>query len=281
VNISYPPRLNRLPLHKARLEAICLAAMREQRVVAMTIWGSFARGTADWYSDLDLGLVSEDDDVQHVSRTAREIAESSGPVVAAYPGEHFGEPDMVTVLYEDLIHLDLTAIGLSAFAARRLPADFMLWERKELSSLVGRAGEDVEEQEIPPGDLGGMDQKMWTWVWYAQSKILRGEVWEAYDSINYMRTFVLFPLVRVTEGVSSAEGSRWIDELIGDRREDFARTLPAPDRKAALDALRQTVRLYLDLVDPLLAKYCVEPAAAARRAVGKALEDGLEWQPPQ
>jgi len=272
--------LNRLPLHKARLEAICLAAMQEQRIVAMSIWGSFARGTADWYSDLDLALVSEDDDVRHVIRTAREIAEASGPVVAAYPGEHVGEPDMVTVLYEDLLHVDLTAIGLSAFAARRVPTDFMLWERQELSSLVGQGGEEVEEQEISPGDLGGMDQKMWTWVWYAQSKILRGEVWEAYDSINYMRTFVLFPLVRTTKGVSSADGSRWIDELIGDRVEEFARTLPAPNRKAALDALRQTVRLYLDLVDPLLAKYRVEPAAAARRAVGEALADGLEWHPP-
>src|SRR5215207_9739321 len=75
VNITCPPRLNRLPLHKARLEAICLAAMQEQRIVAMSIWGSFARGTADWYSDLDLALVSEDDDVRHVIRTAREIAE--------------------------------------------------------------------------------------------------------------------------------------------------------------------------------------------------------------
>jgi predicted nucleotidyltransferase len=288
VNINYPPGISRLPLHKARLEAVCVAAMREQRIVAMSLWGSFVTGTADWYSDLDLALVSEDDDVQHVIRSAREIAEASGPVVAACTRK--GEPNLLVVLYDDLLHVDLTAVGLSELAKWTEHSHHMLWERTELSSLVGQAGEDTEEEGIShssldekpdhfAAEIAVLDQRMWTWVWYTQAKILRGEVWEAYDSINYMRTYVLFPLVRITRGVDGKK-SRRIDELIGDRREQFVRTLPAPSREAALKALQRTVALYLDLIDPILADQGVEPAAAARRAVGEALAEGLEWRPP-
>src|SRR5215217_3745141 len=106
MQITYPPSLEALPLHKARLEAVCLGAMREQRIIAMSIWGSFVTGTADRYSDLDLALIADDDDVSGVVRSAREIAEASGPIVAAFTGEHLGEPHMLTVLYEDLLHVD-------------------------------------------------------------------------------------------------------------------------------------------------------------------------------
>lgn len=275
MEITYPPGIDALPLHKTRLEALCRAAMKEQQVLGMVIVGSFVTGTADVYSDLDLWLLTEDHDLEHVVGRTSDIAEESGPVVSAYTGVHLGDSSIFSVLYEDLIHADLMPLTLSAVVELHLKDPrLVLWERRNLSSVVW-APDETETRH----DLALTDLRMWPWVWYTQSKILRGELYEAFDTINYMRTLVLFPLLRMTKGILGKE-SRRAEELIGERSDDFARTVPTLDREGALAALRQTVKLYLELIDPLLARDGQQPATAAREVVMEALAAGLSWQPP-
>jgi hypothetical protein len=43
--------------------------------------------------------------------------------------------------------------------------------------------------------LSELNQKFWTWCWYAFGKLVRGELWEALDGINSIRSLALVPLL--------------------------------------------------------------------------------------
>jgi hypothetical protein len=43
--------------------------------------------------------------------------------------------------------------------------------------------------------LSELNQKFWTWCWYAFGKIERGELWEALDGIHSIRSLALVPLL--------------------------------------------------------------------------------------
>src|SRR5438874_13077735 len=46
--------------HQVVMNRFVAACQADQRVVAATLYGSYARGAADAYSDLDLGLITTD-----------------------------------------------------------------------------------------------------------------------------------------------------------------------------------------------------------------------------
>jgi hypothetical protein len=120
---------------------------------------------------------------------------------------------------------------------------------------------------------------MWTWCWYIQSKILRGELYEALDGLQYVRDQVLFRLLAFERGTRAA-GARRVEAALGDRDEAFAGTIPfAQDAAAVLSSLRAEIDLYLDLSSPLLADHGVSANNEARTVVRRALEAGLDWAP--
>src|SRR5215468_449313 len=47
--------------HQAVINRFVAACQTDERVVAATLYGSYARGAADAYSDLDLGLITTDE----------------------------------------------------------------------------------------------------------------------------------------------------------------------------------------------------------------------------
>jgi hypothetical protein len=242
--------------------------LREPDVVGMAIAGSFVDGTPDAYSDLDLRMVLANGSLQRVFPRREELARACGTLVAAFTGEHVGEPHLLVTLYEDLVHVDYLFAELADAPdknqGRRV---LVLWQRDdEVANALSRP--PVAD---PPGDLTDMEARMWTWTWYIQSKILRGELWEAVSALNFVRDVVLFRLLAMTRDVRF-RGARFTEGLVGEHAGSMERTLGTLDRESLLEALRTAVRLYLDLADPLLARHGVEPARAARTTVLQALE---------
>jgi hypothetical protein len=124
-----------------------------------------------------------------------------------------------------------------------------------------------------------METRIWTWSWYIQSKVLRGELYEALDGLQYVRDRVLFRLLAFGHGDRPAGGRR-AEAVVGDHAAAFARTVPnALDRVAVLGALRAEIDLYRLLADPLLADHRVDPNHEARAVVLGALDLGLDWTP--
>ena len=242
----------------------------------MVIGGSFASSKADDYSDLDMQLVVSGPS-SDMAQELRSIADTAGAVVAAFSAEHVGLPHMLIVLYEDLVHADFEPVAISALGQRNAGLRaHVLWERDRTVSTALPA----EHREDPAASLAWFEARVWTWSWYVQTKILRGELYEALDGIGYMRVRVLFPLLAMHNGERPA-GARRAEGRMGIWAERFAATVPRIDPDSMMDALRATLDLYVELADPLLASFAVSPADAARAAVRPPLDAGLTWTPPK
>ncbi len=250
--------------------------MGEPNVLGMLIGGSFASGEADIYSDLDMQLVVEDEAVEATSGDLRRMAEEAGPVAAAFFAEHVGLPHMLIVLYEDLIHADFEPVAVTYVGPRNAGLSaHVLWERNGIvsSALPGTHEDDAA------ADLRWIEDRMWTWSWYIQTKVLRGELYEALDGLQYMRDRVLFKLLALRRG-EHPSGARRVEARIGEWTHQFADTVPVLSRESMMEALRASMTLYQLLADPFLDRFGVEVGRAARAVVLEALEAGLHWTPP-
>ena len=275
MEIDIPASFDGHPRHRTKVEAAVRAGLENADVVAMAVAGSFAEGIADELSDVDLRLYVADAAIDRTLRAIPALAASCGTVIALFTGEHVGAPALTIVLYDDLVHVDLDVLSSARIPEhnRGLPVR-VLWERDGVSARL--PGEDRTEVER---ELRWIEDRMWTWCWYIQSKTLRGELYEALDGLQYVRDQVLFRLLAFQRGTRPA-GARRVEATLGDRNEAFASTIPhAHDAAAVLSALRAEIDLYLDLVSPLLAEHGVAPNDAARTLVRRALEAGLEWAP--
>ena len=275
MDIDLPPGTDRLPRHRAKIEATCSAGTQVPGLVGMVIAGSFALGIADEYSDVDLKLVSTDDGFDDVVHAQEQMISAAGTSIARFPADHTGLPELTIVLYDDLVHVDFLPIRLSELAQKNegIPAH-VLWERDgSLTRELAAPGPDRV-----PLDLEWIERRVWTWFWYLQSKILRGEIYEALDGLAWLRANVLFPLLGATRG-QALSGTRRVEPLLGDLADAFRRTVADADAVAVMSALRATAELYTRLADPLLEKAGHEIAAAARATVRAALERGLQWSP--
>jgi len=276
MNLSLPQGMERLPLHRAHLEAACREAKERDGILGMVIGGSFASGQADEYSDLDLQLVVEEAGFDRAVGQLREIADAAGRVVAAFTAEHVGLPEMLIVLFDDLIHADFQPVLLARLSQRNagLPA-LVLWEHH---GTVSAALTGEPRPEDPSRELAWFEGRMWTWSWYIQTKVMRGELYEALDGLQYVRTKVLFKLLSVHRG-ELGSGSRRAEQRLGQWADRFSATVPALTKQSIMTALREAMRLYADLADPLLEQHGVARADEARTVVLRALDAGLSWRP--
>jgi hypothetical protein len=275
MDFALPPTFDRFPRHRAKAEAACRAALADPDVVGMAVTGSFATGIADDVSDVDLRLYARSGTVETVVARVPELAAACGRVVALFVAEHLGIPTLTIVLFDELVHVDFDVISVDRAAEHNegLPA-VVLWEREPISAaLPGTYRSDFT------ADIRWMEARIWTWSWYIQSKVLRGELYEALDGLQYVRDQVLFRLLAFGRGDRPAGGRR-AEAVVGDHADTFARTVPISlDRAAFLEALRVEIDLYRLLADPLLARHGVDLAIEARAVILRALELGLNWTP--
>jgi hypothetical protein len=274
MDFALPATFDRLPRHRGKAEAACRSALADPDVVGMAVTGSFATGIADKVSDVDLRVYARSGAVDTVVARVPELAAACGRVVAIFVAEHLGIPTLTIVLFNDLVHVDFDVVSVDRAAEHNagLPA-VMLWERETISAaLPGTYGSDIA------ADVRWMEARIWTWSWYIQSKVLRAELYEALDVLQYVRDQVLFRLLAFGRGDRPAGGRR-AEAVVGDHADAFPRTVPiALERAAVLEALRAEIDLYRRLADrcwPGTAR-----TSPSRRAVIlRALELGLDWTP--
>src|SRR5918992_4801661 len=264
MEIRIPPSLDELPLHRDKVEKVCRAAMEDPAIVGMAIGGSVVAGSPDVYSDVDLRLIVEDGAFDEIFNRRDALAAAGGRAIAAFTGEHVGFPELLITLYDDLVHVDFAFVRDSEWPnfSETIAPHAVLWERD--NALSARMAS--REAPSPTDELAWLEGRMWTWVWYVHSKILRGELYEALDGIQYMRNRVLFSLLAMTRGMPHA-GSRRAERIVGDLSKEFEATIPALDAESCARALQTAVALYLKLADPLLQEHDVKQETAAREVV--------------
>lgn len=228
--------------HAAFLKEALPRLQADERIVAVAAGGSFLTGGMDEYSDLDLVIAVNPAVVPQIMQERHQIAVTLGPLLAAFTGEHVGEPRLLICLYgPPLLHVDLKFISL-ADAAHRVEDPTILWERDgRLTAILNRS-----EAVYPAPELQWIEDRFWTWVHYIAAKIGRGELLDAHDSLASLRMLALGPLALLAQGARPS-GVRKVETHAGSYLEDLIRTTASYDRLACITALQAAVTLYRKL----------------------------------
>lgn len=226
--------------HAAFLRAALERLHTDPRLVGVAAGGSYLTPAAmDDVSDLDLVIAVEPDAYDAVLREREAIARGLGPLLAAFTGDHVGEPRLLICLYgPPLLHVDLKFVRLPDVAVR-VEEPVVLWERDGRLSAALAAG----IARYPSPDLQWIEDRFWVWVHYAAGKIGRGELFEAIDALSLLRRLVLGPLALLQRGAQPA-GVRKLEQAAPDLVAELARTVPAYDAESCAAALDATAASY-------------------------------------
>lgn len=219
---------------------------RDPRVVGVAAGGSLLAGTMDEFSDLDLVIAIEPAAFDAVLAERVAIARGLGDLLAAFTGEHVGEPRLLICLYApELLHVDLKFVALPDVAAR-VEDPALLWERegRVTAALTGTA-------RFPEPHLQWIEDRFWIWVHYGAGKIARGELFEALDFLGFLRAQVLGPLALVSVGARPM-GVRKIEQHAPELARALEATVASYSRASLFAALRAAIALYRSLRAPRL-----------------------------
>lgn len=225
--------------HHHRLQSIRAAVAADRRFCGLLAGGSLLHGGFDAHSDLDLVLVAEREAYEGVMADRRAIADAFGGLLAAFTGEHVGEPRLLICLYgPELLHVDLKFVAEDALD-RLIERPVVLWDRH------GRLAPRLDRATIawPDRDAAWFEERFWIWVHYAATKIARGELLEARGMFGFIADQVLGPLFRLRAG-KPQRGVRRLEEALPEAASAIAATLAAGDRGEAKASLEAAMGIY-------------------------------------
>lgn len=229
--------------HRRFLISFIDVLRRDTRIVGIAAGGSFLTNTMDEFSDLDLLVATDASDHGSVMADARRIAGTLGPLLAAFTGEHVGEPRLLICLYDGTppLHVDLKVIALPDLAYR-VEDPAVLWERDGRLAAALECG----TARYPMPDPQWIEDRFWVWVHYAATKLARGELFEVLDTLSCLRSIVLGPLALVGSAGRPA-GVRKLERLAPQHVGRLQATVATHDAVDCSRALRACVESYLFL----------------------------------
>jgi predicted nucleotidyltransferase len=273
--LEHWPGLDLLAAHSALLRRAVDRFRDDRRVVGLVLGGSLAHGVPDFYSDVDLYIVTRDEAFDAVFEERVVVAPALGSPLLSFTVDPIsgGSRDYI-VTYPGPIKIDLMYHRESELApAPKWNGGVIL---KDASGLVG----DVlaRSRDFPPPtpsseELLGLEQRFWTLCWYVFGKIMRGELWEALAGIHTIRSDVLLPMLDWTAG-RPREGYRRLEtKLDAGMTERLRDTLSLLEAGALYDALQAEISLYHDLREPLFERfastYDTVPGEAMKAEIGR------------
>jgi hypothetical protein len=222
------------------LDRALAAVQRDEHAVGLVVNGSVAAGTADEYSDLDLVVVYDDIADLDLPGRARRIFAELGDGLVSFSGEHVGEPALVIGLVDGPVrHVDVKCVRVGD-QRHRVEDGVVVWQR-------GTAVDDARLGTVaswPGPDPQWLEDRFWVWVHYSATKAARGELLECIESLGFLRSVVLGPLIDFRRGVRPA-GVRRLERTAPDLLPQLHATVAAPERRACLDALVAAADLYV------------------------------------
>jgi hypothetical protein len=228
--------------HATRLRRLLEEIGDDDRFDALLAGGSLVQGTLDEHSDLDLVLVVGDHARIRPESEGRAFAERIGPLLAAFTGEHVGEPRLLICLYgPPLLHVDLKFVRLGE-STRLVERPLILWARdpETVARVLDRA-----EIRWPERSPQWFEDRAWIWLHYAATKLHRGELFEALGMIAFFCDQILGPMLHRRAG-RPQRGVRRI-ETDASAAEMLRSVVATHDRGSIATALANAADLYLRL----------------------------------
>lgn len=230
-------------LHQKFIKRVRDGVARDPRLAALLAGGSYVHGGLDDHSDLDFVIVVQDESYSEVMASRLEFAARLGELLAAFTGEHVGEPRLLICLYgPTLVHVDLKFVKSSDLTRLvERPAVLFARDPGQLESILEAAA--IEWPNAPPE---WFEQRAWIWLHYGAAKLARGEVFEALGMLAFFRDQVLGPMLHRRAG-RPQRGVRRIEMLGGSAMGRLAGTIATFDAESVRAAFLKAIDMYLDL----------------------------------
>jgi predicted nucleotidyltransferase len=251
---------------QAVLERFTKACNADERVAAAFLGGSFARGAADAYSDLDFYAITTDDGYDSFYADRQAFMRRLGNPVYLDDFNEFGF-DMVLFTFDDGVEGELALARASRFDHIHGGPHVVLVDKQGL--LAGKT--------FPPYQPSEDDQRralrheiysFWDTLSYFVRTIYREQMWSAYGALNEMRMKCL-KLARLRRDFASEHTAYSGVERVLPQEELRALepTCCPLERAAMLEAASILVAFYRQVAPPLAAEHGIEYPDGLERIV--------------
>jgi hypothetical protein len=227
------------------VERVIARLQSDGRFNGLLIAGSGLSGEMDEFSDLDLILVCRPECFDKIMTERRSVAESFGELLAAFTGEHVGEPALLICLFnKPLLHVDLKFIVAQQLSSR-VEDPVVAWSLgTEIETQLSRGL--ANWPNLPPE---WFEERFWIWIHYAAQKAGRGELFEATDLLALIRQQVLGPMNCRNHG-KNQRGVRRVEQFAPTFAGSLQGTLCVHEKSDVLRALHQAIAIYRQLRAP-------------------------------
>ena len=255
--------------HQVIMNRFVAACQADARVVAATLYGSYASGTADAYSDLDLGLITTDAAYEDFVAERETFLRLLGEPLLL---EDFDLPNLVCVIFPGGTEVELALGRESQFQSTHGGPYRVLLDKK---NLLARAV--FPRSQPAPAEQRETLHRLLCWFWHDLSHFIaamgRRQLWWAYGQLEALRRSCV-NLARLRHDFSeAADGYDKVEQAIpGEDLASLQTTCCPLEPGAMLQAGRVIVRFYQELA-PLLARTHGIPYPAE---LARVLSDRLE-----
>lgn len=236
--------------HQVVIDRFVATCQADARVVAAFLRGSYASGTADAYSDLDLGLIAADETYEDFLAGRAAFMRLLGEPLFL---ETFELPHFVFFIFPDGIEGELAFGRASHFDhISRGPYRVLLDKTGILAGAVFSGHEPAQAEQIETL------RRLVYWFWHDLSHFItamgRGQLWWAHGQLEDLRRYCV-NLARLRHNFSAeAEGYEKVEQALPvEQLSPLQATYCPLEHGAMLQAGRTIVRFYRDLA-PLLAR---------------------------
>jgi len=253
--------------HQAVIDRFAAICQKDERIVAAFLGGSYAHGTADLYSDLDLYLITTDQAYDDFFLQREVFIRLLGEPVFLEDFNGYGF-DVVFFILADGVEGELGLGRERQFRHIHGGPYKVLLDKKNLL-----AGVVFPEQKPVPIEQAEKLRSGIYWFWHDLSHFIaamgRGQLWWAYGQLEQMRRYCV-NLVRLQHNVAAEEYEK-VDQAIAVEQLTPLRATFCPlEADAMLKAALGIVHFYQELAPHLAEIYGVTyPAELERVMVGR------------
>jgi lincosamide nucleotidyltransferase len=241
-----------MPTHHQTVVARFVAACQaDERVIAAFLGGSYAAGTADAYSDLDLYVITSDHTYEGFLAERRAFIEQLGePYFLEDFAGHGAE--FAFFMLSDGAEGELGLGRESHFTHLHGGPHWVLLDKRGILAGVAFPPHTVE-QSLQDETL----RRLISWFWHdlrhhVLTPLARGQLWSAYGGLEDLRRTCV-DLARLSANFSAeAQGYEKVEQAVPvERLAPLAATVSPVEREAMLRAARALVKVYEELAPPL------------------------------
>lgn len=264
------PEIQMPERYRVILDRFVAACQADERIVAATLYGSYARGAADEHSDLDLGVITTDGAYEaFVAGREVFIRQLGEPSFL----EDFGSTVTVLFILTDGTECELSIGRESSFNHIHGEEYRVLLDKKNILS-----GATFPRQRPEPAEqvekLGRLIYGFWHDLSHFTTAMARGQLWWAYGQLELLRRMVVDLAYLRHNFLEGGEGYDKIElylpvAQLAPLQSTFCPMEPGPMLQAGLTILH----FFQEIALPLAEEYGIKYPADLDRAMSARLEE--------